>query len=88
LSDSNQADLKLLEDMGITPNASIRARRPTLKTVGLMVMFMTRTKKVAEEWKEKRKMMEQLAMKVEGMRRMKGVAQQKSSRRSLPLGTR
>jgi hypothetical protein len=69
--------------MGITPGRSIREKKPTLKTVGHMLMFLARTRKLAGEWKEKRKLQEQLAVKVEGMRRMKGVV-----RRNMPLGTR
>ena len=76
--------------MGITPSRSIRDRRPSIKTVGLMVVFMARARKLAAAWAEKKKVQEQLALKVEGMRKMK-TASQKSTlvgRRSLPLGTR
>ena len=58
-----------------------------MKTVGLMVIFMARAKKMAKQWGEKKKVQEQLAMKLEGMRKMK-VANHKATRRSLPLGTR
>jgi hypothetical protein len=74
--------------MGITPSRSFRERRPSIKTVGLMIIFMARAKKMAKSWAEKKKVQEQLAMKLEGMRRMKGVAQKTVARRSLPLGTR
>ncbi|KIV99886.1 uncharacterized protein PV09_08550 [Verruconis gallopava] len=87
-AECNQADLKLLEDMGIKPSLSVQERRPTLKTVGLMIMFTARVKRLAGQWNEKKKMQEQLAAKLEGMRRAKTVVQQRSTRRSLPLGTR
>jgi hypothetical protein len=88
---SNQADLKLLEDMGITPSRSIRERRPSIKTVGLMVIFLARVRKFARVWGEKKKVQEQLALKLEGMRARKVHTQaqgQKTVRRSLPLGMR
>ena len=78
---SNQADLHLLEEMGITPDRSFRERRPTIKTVGLMIIFTTRMKRLAGAWSEKKKVQEQLVRKLD---MMKGRGQ----RKRLPLGTR
>jgi hypothetical protein len=76
--------------MGITPSRSIRERRPSIKTVGLMIIFMARAKKMAKQWGEKKRLQEQLALKLEGMRAKKVVQSQsqRTVRRSLPLGTR
>jgi hypothetical protein len=57
-----------------------------------MVIFLARAGKLARQWGEKKRVQEQLAVKLEGMRARKIVqtqqAAQKTVRRSLPLGTR
>ncbi|KAF2433794.1 hypothetical protein EJ08DRAFT_647087 [Tothia fuscella] len=64
----NQADLKLIEEMGITPNREIRDRRPTLKTVAQMFIFCHRTKKLSGQWGESKKIHKELVKKLEIMR--------------------
>ena len=66
---SNRADLKLLEEMGITPDVSFRERRHSLKTVGLMVVGVVRMKRMQETWAGSKRVQESLVKKLEGMRR-------------------
>ncbi|KAF2765558.1 hypothetical protein EJ03DRAFT_299853 [Teratosphaeria nubilosa] len=68
----NQADLRLLEEMGITPDVSFRERRHSLKTVGLMVMGVVRMRRLMESWAGSRRLQESLLRKLEGMRRGQG----------------
>ena len=70
---SNRADLKLLEDMGITPDISFRERRHSLKTVGLMVLGCVRMGRMQREWAGARRVQEGLLRKLEGMRKKQGM---------------
>jgi len=65
---SNKADLKLLEEMGITPDISFRQRKHSVKTVGLMVLGVVRMKGMVERWAESRRVQESLVRKLEGMK--------------------
>jgi len=78
VGNSNQADLNLISEIGITPDRSIRERRPTLKTVAQMVIFVARTKKLAGVWKEKRKIQESLVRKLEVVRSSRTTASRRS----------
>lgn len=69
---SNKADLKMLEEMGITPDLTIRQRKPTLKSVGLMVIATVRMQKMQQAWAGNKKLHEALMKKLEGMRRKQG----------------
>ncbi|QDS71280.1 hypothetical protein FKW77_001071 [Venturia effusa] len=64
----NQADLNLIADMGITPDRTIRERKPSLKTVAQVVIFLSRAKRLAGVWKEKLKIQESLVRKLEVVR--------------------
>ena len=63
-------DLKLLEEIGITPDPQVRerAKRPRLRTVVWALVFCERARKAAEVWREKMKVQDALARKVEVMR--------------------
>lgn len=65
---SNQADLNLIAEMGITPDRTIRERKPSLKTVAKMFIFLSRTKRLAGAWKERVKIQESLVRKLEVVR--------------------
>lgn len=67
--DSNKADLKMLEEMGITPDRSVRERKPTLRTVGLAVIATVRMQKMQQAWMSNRKLHESLMKKLEGMKK-------------------
>lgn len=69
---SNAADLRLLEDIGITPDATIREKKPSLRTVGFAVIASLRMQKMREAWAGNKKVQEALVRKFEGMRRGKG----------------
>lgn len=69
---SNQADLRLLEEMGITPDRSFREKRHSLRTVGLAVIAMARMQKLKTAWASNKQVHESLVQKLEGMRRAKG----------------
>jgi hypothetical protein len=66
---SNAADLRLLEDIGITPDATIREKKPSLRTVGFAVIASLRMRKMQEAWAGNKKVQEALVRKFEGMRR-------------------
>lgn len=66
---SNQEDLHLISEMGITPDVSIHAKKPTLKAAGLAVMAAVRMKKLADGWAANRKVHAQLVKTLEGMGR-------------------
>jgi len=72
LPHSNSADLRLLEDIGITPDATIREKKPSLRTLGFAVIASLRMQKMREAWAGNKKVQEALVRKFEGMRRGKG----------------
>ncbi|KAK3079387.1 hypothetical protein LTS18_004985 [Coniosporium uncinatum] len=65
----NQADLRMLEDMGITPDQSFREKRHSLKSVGLVVVAGLRMTRMSGEWAASRKLHESLMKRLESMRR-------------------
>jgi hypothetical protein len=67
--DSNKEDLRLIEEMGITPDISYRSRKHSLKTIGLAVMAAVRMQKLSEQWAGQKRVHAQLVQKVEAMRR-------------------
>ena len=62
---SNKEDLRMLEDMGISPDRTVREKKPTLKTVGTAVVAMLRMQKMAAAWSENKKVHESLLKKLE-----------------------
>lgn len=71
---SNQADLLLLETIGINPDITIREKRPTLRTAGFAVIAAIRMQKMKKAWEGNRRVQEQLLRKLEqGRRARKGV---------------
>lgn len=69
---SNQEDLHLISEMGITPDISIHSKKPSLKAAGLAVIATIRMKKLSEGWAANRKVHAQLVRTLEGMRRRSG----------------
>jgi len=69
---SNQEDLNLISQMGITPDITVHDRRPKLKSAALAVIAAIRMQKLADGWAQNRKIHEQLKAKLEGMRRNSG----------------
>ncbi|KAI9843312.1 MAG: hypothetical protein M1838_002699 [Thelocarpon superellum] len=47
---SNHADLQMIANMGIHPERSIREKRPSMRSVGLMVMAALRMQRRRQEW--------------------------------------
>jgi hypothetical protein len=72
--DSNKADLKLLEEMGVTPKTKVRDQKPTLRSVGYVIMATVRMRKMQEAWSGNKKLHETLMKKLDGMRRKQGKA--------------
>ena len=70
--DSNTVDLHMLEKMGVTPDKSIREKKPTLRAVGIMVLASVRMRRLQTEWAGQKKIQASLAKKVEEMRRESG----------------
>jgi hypothetical protein len=65
---SNISNLRMIEEMGITPDRSIRVQKPSLRVVGKLVLFCIRAKKASEAWRENKKLHDSLVKKVETMR--------------------
>jgi hypothetical protein len=59
----------MLEQMGITPDKTTSAKRPSLRTVFIMVRAGVRMKRGAEHWAKSRKIHERLVSTLEVMRR-------------------
>ena len=80
---SNEIDLNLLSEMGITPGLSsprlrlgdslrgkigkTERKRPSLRAVAFMVVAGCRMKKMSEEWAGQRRVRDALSRKLEGM---------------------
>jgi hypothetical protein len=62
-------DLQLLQQMGITPDRSIHVKKPSFRTVAIMVRAGVRMKRGAEQWAKSRQLHEKLVTKLEVMRR-------------------
>lgn len=65
---SNEADLKILENMGIKCPPRAKEAKPTLKQVGLMIIATVRMKKMQEAWADNKKIHEALLKKLDSMR--------------------
>lgn len=66
---SNTVDLRLLEEMGVTPDRKVREKRPRLRAVGVMVLAGVRMQRLQKAWAGQKKIQASLAKKVESMRR-------------------
>jgi hypothetical protein len=66
---SNHADLRMIEEMGISPDRSIRERRPRLRSVIWLVIASVRMKKMQREWAVSKKLHASLVKTVEQVRR-------------------
>ena len=69
--DSNTVDLHMLEEMGIKPDQKTKEKKPTLRTVGLMVLAGVRMQRLQKEWAVQNKVQASLVKKAEGMKREK-----------------
>jgi hypothetical protein len=58
----------MIEEMGITPARDQRARRPSLKSAALAVVFCLRARRARDDWAENRAAQQQLARKMEAAR--------------------
>ena len=72
---SNQLDLHLLSEIGVTPDrrSSGPQKRPTLRTVSLMIIAGVRMNKMQKEWAVQKKAQAQLARKFESLKRESGL---------------
>ena len=68
-ANSNQADLNLLEEMGITPDRSFRQKKHSLRTVGFTVVACLRMQKLQQSWAGSKQLQETLLKKLDGMKR-------------------
>ena len=71
----NKLDLHLLSEIGVTPDRrpSGPRKRPTVRTVSLMIIAGIRMKKMQKEWAVQKKVQAQLAKKLEIVRRESGM---------------
>lgn len=69
---SNQEDLHLISEMGISPDVSVLGRKPSFKAGVLAVIATLRMKRWSESWAGERKVHAQLVKTLEGMRRRQG----------------
>ncbi|KAI9834217.1 MAG: hypothetical protein M1819_003055 [Sarea resinae] len=65
----NKAELQILADMGLTPDRSIREKRPTFKVVAWMVLSSVRMKRLQSQWAENKTLYNTLLKKREQARR-------------------
>ena len=73
---SNKADLRLLEEMGITPDTTVKEKKTrSLRSVGIAVIATVRMQKMQAAWAGNKKLHESLMKKLEGLRRKSGQAQ-------------
>ena len=70
-SHSNHADLQMIEEMGITPDRTIREKRPSLRSAVYLVMAVNRMRQGAQQWREQVKVRQSLVKSLEGMKRGK-----------------
>ena len=68
-TNSNQANLQMIEHMGIYPDRTIREKRPTLRAVAQMVIATIRMRRRKEAWEVNKEMQTQLAKTLERQRR-------------------
>ena len=61
----------MLEEMGVAPDQKTKEKKPTLRTVGLMVVAGIRMQRLQKEWAVQKKVQASLVKKAEGMRREK-----------------
>ena len=66
---SNHADLRMIEEMGISPDRSIRERRPRVRSVIWLVVACVRMRKRQKEWAVSKKLHVSLAKTMEQVRR-------------------
>ena len=66
--DSNKADLQLLQEMGVTPDVSVREKKVSLKTVMLGVLAMVKMRRRAEGWQESKALQEVLVRQMKKQR--------------------
>lgn len=72
----------MLEEMGISPDRTVREKKPSLKTVGTAVVAALRMQKMAAAWSENKKVHESLLKKLESMKR----SQAQGSRKRVASG--
>ena len=70
LYNSNQENLRILEDMGVRPDMSYHERRPSLKSVAMAVRAAIKMRNMAEGWAANEKVHEALVRKAQQTRRM------------------
>lgn len=58
----------MLQQMGITPDRTIHEKKPSLRTVAIMVIAGVRMRRGAEKWAKSKKIHERLVTTVEAMR--------------------
>jgi hypothetical protein len=59
----------MIEEMGISPDRSIRERRPRVRSVVWLVLACVRMKKMQQEWAGSKKLHASLARTMEQVRR-------------------
>lgn len=64
----------MLEEMGITPDVTVREKRPSLRAAGLAVVATIRMRKMQQAWAGNKKLHESLLRKLESMKTKKAVA--------------
>jgi hypothetical protein len=77
---SNEANMRLIEQMGIYPDRYVRERRPALRSVIQAVIATIRMQKFRQTWAVSKELRSEVARSVEILRREKQ-QQQSSARR-------
>lgn len=71
---SNKADLRILEEIGVTPNTRMHqgAKKKSIKSVALAVIAAQRMQKMQAAWAGNKRLHETLMKKLEGMKKRTG----------------
>ena len=63
-----------MEEMGITPDITIREKKHSLRTVGFTVIACLRMQKMQQSWAGNKKLQETLLKKLEGLKKRQAKA--------------
>lgn len=62
----------MLEEMGITPDKTVREKKPSLKTLGVAAIATIRMQRLANSWTGSKQLQDSLLGKLESLKRSKG----------------
>lgn len=69
---SNKADLRLLEEMGLTPDESFRQKKTSIRAVGWAIIATQRMQKMRTDWASHKQLQDSLLRKLNQVRGVGG----------------